>query len=74
MGSKLAIVTGASTGIGRATVVKLAGQGWKVIAVARREERLRELAEQVGCYTFTADLTSEKCIRSCKRCGWRSRC
>lgn len=63
MGSKLAIVTGASTGIGRATVVKLAGQGWKVIAVARREERLRELAEQTGCYTFTADLTSEKCIR-----------
>lgn len=63
MGSKLAIVTGASTGIGRATAVKLAGQGWKVIAVARREERLRELAEQTGCYTFTADLTSEKRIR-----------
>ena len=63
MGSKLAIVTGASTGIGRATVVKLTDEGWKVIAVARREERLRELAEQVGCYTFTADLTSEKCIR-----------
>jgi short-subunit dehydrogenase len=40
----VALVTGASSGIGRETVLAFAGQGARVVAVARREERLRELA------------------------------
>lgn len=53
------LVTGASSGIGRATAVLLREHGWRVIAVARREERLAELAEQTGAIPFAADLTDE---------------
>ena len=43
---KTALVTGASSGIGRETAVKLAENGFAVIAAARRMERLTELADQ----------------------------
>ncbi|MDX1947645.1 MAG: SDR family NAD(P)-dependent oxidoreductase [Pirellulaceae bacterium] len=42
------IVTGASSGIGRALVLELVRQGAKVVATARREDRLRELQSQVA--------------------------
>jgi short-subunit dehydrogenase len=41
------IVTGASSGIGRAVTLELARQGAKLLATARREDRLRQLAEEV---------------------------
>jgi len=44
---KTALVTGASSGIGRATALKLAQKGFAVIAAARRKERLVEMADQV---------------------------
>ena len=43
-----AIVTGASSGIGRAVALELARQGAGVVVVARREDRLRELAGQIA--------------------------
>ena len=54
-----AVVTGASSGIGAATTRRLIAEGWKVTAVARRADRLAALAEEVGCATFTADITSD---------------
>jgi short-subunit dehydrogenase len=42
-----ALVTGASSGIGRETAIKLAKNGFQVIAAARRLDRLKELAEKV---------------------------
>ena len=45
---KLVVVTGASSGIGRATARRFAAAGAKVVAVARSEERLRTLASETG--------------------------
>lgn len=59
---RLALVTGASSGIGRAYVEALAGDGWSVVAVARRRERLEEVADHCrgvagGVTPLVADLT-----------------
>jgi short-subunit dehydrogenase len=45
---RVAVVTGASSGIGEATARDLAGRGWLCILVARREDKLRTLAEEIG--------------------------
>jgi NAD(P)-dependent dehydrogenase (short-subunit alcohol dehydrogenase family) len=44
LSGKIALVTGASSGMGKATAIALAAQGAKVVAAARRFERLQELA------------------------------
>ncbi|MBN1106124.1 MAG: SDR family NAD(P)-dependent oxidoreductase, partial [Deltaproteobacteria bacterium] len=45
-GKGIALVTGASSGMGREIAMRLAGKGFQVIIAARRAERLRELAER----------------------------
>ena len=44
---KVIVIMGASSGIGEATAVKLAEQGAKVVIAARREERIKALAEKL---------------------------
>ncbi len=56
--SQLALVTGASSGIGRETAIKLAEKGFKVIAAARRMDRLQELAQNYeGIVPMQVDLS-----------------
>ena len=53
-----ALVTGASSGIGRVTALKLAEKGFAVIAAARRKERLVEMADQAeGITPVQVDLS-----------------
>lgn len=53
------VVTGASSGIGAATVRVLTQEGARVTAVARRKDRLAELAEECGCEVVVADITKD---------------
>ncbi len=59
---KVALVTGASSGIGRATVYQLRASGWTVYAAARRAERLQSLAEETGAIAFPLDTTDESAV------------
>jgi len=55
---EIALVTGASSGIGRETALKLAEKGFAVIAAARRKERLVAMADQVeGITPVQVDLS-----------------
>jgi NADP-dependent 3-hydroxy acid dehydrogenase YdfG len=53
----LAVVTGASSGIGAATARALAADGWHPVLGARRVERLTEVAEEVGGTALPLDVT-----------------
>jgi len=59
---KTVVVTGGSSGIGKATAIKLAGAGAKVILVARGEEKLLETKTEIEasggrCWMYTADVS-----------------
>lgn len=60
--SKAVLITGCSTGIGRATALRLAGSGWTVYATARRPESIADL-EDAGCRTLALDVTGEQSMR-----------
>jgi NADP-dependent 3-hydroxy acid dehydrogenase YdfG len=60
MSSRRVVVTGASSGIGEATVRLFRDRGWEVVGVARRADRLADLAAETGADVFAADLTRQE--------------
>src|SRR4051812_49799979 len=54
---RTALVTGASSGIGEATARALAAAGFEVVVAARRVERLKRLAEEIGGRGSELDVT-----------------
>lgn len=61
--SKAVLITGCSSGIGRASALRLAGSGWTVYATARRLESIAELTD-AGCRTLALDVTDEDSMRA----------
>lgn len=56
--ARVAVVTGASSGIGEATARALAGRGWHCVLLARRAERLERIAAEIGGEWETCDVAS----------------
>lgn len=69
MKNTYAVITGASSGIGTEFAKRLAKEGYRLILVARRKERLEELAKTLDteCVLLTADLSElQDCQKLCK--------
>jgi NADP-dependent 3-hydroxy acid dehydrogenase YdfG len=64
---KWALVAGASSGIGRAIAVALAGAGARVIVTARRAELLHALATEIGGHAIVADFSRSEDIEALGR-------
>jgi NADP-dependent 3-hydroxy acid dehydrogenase YdfG len=61
--SRAVLITGCSTGIGRATAEHLAERGWTVYATARRLDSIEDLKER-GCRTLALDVTDEASMQA----------
>lgn len=64
MESRIAMVTGAGTGVGRAVAVSLMGAGWSVVLTGRRQDKLDETAQlgaehRADCLVVPADVSKE---------------
>ena len=59
----IAVVTGASSGIGAATARRLVAEGFHVVAAARRKDRLESLVQDIGSATAVeCDITSDESV------------
>lgn len=69
--NKVALVTGASSGIGRALALGFARDAWKVLAVARRKQELEQLEKegQGRVLGVVLDVSNESEVREVIKCG-----
>ncbi len=61
---KTIFITGASTGLGKATALLFAAKGWKVIATMRTPEKETELAQQANITVLPLDVTNPEQIKA----------
>ena len=65
---KIAIVTGAGTGIGKAAALALLNDGWHVALAGRREQPLKELAQESGrasqCLVLSTDVANPDAVKA----------
>ena len=61
--SRATLVTGCSSGIGRAIAIRIAAEGWPVYATARRRESILDLTDH-GCRVLPLDVTDESSRRA----------
>lgn len=69
MGNKIALITGATSGIGKATAVLLANNGFDIVACGRRTDRLKELKNELekegtSVYTLQFDVRNREEVNS----------
>jgi NADP-dependent 3-hydroxy acid dehydrogenase YdfG len=62
--TRTAVVTGASSGIGAATARALAGDGFHVVCAARRQDRIEQLAKEIGGTAVVCDVTDDDSVRA----------
>lgn len=67
LNNRIALVTGAGTGLGRAIAIAFAKEGATVVLTGRREEKLREVEKEIGeekSIVIPADLTDETAVNT----------
>jgi NAD(P)-dependent dehydrogenase (short-subunit alcohol dehydrogenase family) len=67
MQERVAVVTGAGSGIGAASALALAAEGWRVVLAGRRQEALQEVADRDGTgrlHPVPTDVTDEASVRA----------
>jgi 3-oxoacyl-[acyl-carrier protein] reductase len=72
LNGKIALVTGASQGIGRAIALRLAAEGAHVALAARNQEKLAEVAASIAAsggvaQSFVLDMANEESIKACAK-------
>ena len=70
--SRAVLVTGCSSGIGRATAERLARSGWTVYATARSLDAIADLGRS-GCRLLELDVTDEQSMAAAVRASSRQR-